>query len=105
LAHRSCAAAPEAQDWLAAIENGTPVFKDMKHGRQRLPGVEVRDERDGALVVELAEHVVEQQHRRAPCELAREPVATEAEREGERPPAPGSGNGRLRCGTDRSQVA
>ena len=37
---------PEVQDWLAAIENGTPVFRDMKHARawQRSPRVRFRPE-------------------------------------------------------------
>jgi hypothetical protein len=29
---------PKTQDWLAAIENGTPIFRHMKHARAWLWG-------------------------------------------------------------------
>src|SRR3954451_1815101 len=55
------------------------------NGDQRLARVEMRDEGDGALIVELTEHVVEQENRRAAGQVGAHAVTAESERQRERP--------------------
>ena len=81
---RSCSfqtAVVDAQQ-LLGVQTGRD--RVLGGGDQRLSAVEVREERSGALVVELAEHVVEEQDRRCARDVGAETMAGQPQRERER---------------------